>query len=124
MSEVGTVLVVDDEPQVRRMAASVLEAAGYRVFTADGGRAALDVYASRGVRIDAVVLDVAMPEMNGEATFHALRRLDPSARVLFSSGHAPRRQLQRLGGARPARFLAKPYHPSALIRAVKDLIAA
>jgi CheY-like chemotaxis protein/two-component sensor histidine kinase len=116
----GTVLVVDDDGPALRVAERVLERDGYRVLTADNGRAALVVFAERGPAIDLVLLDLTMPELSGWETLRELRQLDPTAKVLLMSGyaHAPDASLE---GAQA--FLAKPYSASELRDAVSALLS-
>ena len=105
----GTVLVVDDEEIVVRVAQSVLDEAGYDVLSASNGREALDVYAPQSGRIDAVLLDMTMPVMGGEETMKRLAARWPDATVIATSGYDLQEAERRFGG-RPAGFLQKPYH--------------
>jgi PAS domain S-box-containing protein len=105
----GTVLVVDDEPQVARVFARVLELAGYSVLTAERGRDAVEHVRKHGASVSAVLLDLTMPEMSGGATFDALRALQPDLRVVLCSGYGsdgPARELMARGCAA---FLQKPF---------------
>ena len=107
------VLLVDDEPLVRRGARRQLERLGYQVVDAENGVRALALYAEKGP-FDAVVLDMSMPEMGGAECFKHLRAHDPHARVLLASGYASDGETDALlaNGARG--FLEKPYSASAL----------
>jgi CheY-like chemotaxis protein len=82
-----TILVVDDESLVREVASRLLKRLGYRVLTASDGRSAIDVYGENVGEIDAVILDLSMPGMDGEACLEELLKIDPGVRVLISSGH-------------------------------------
>jgi two-component system cell cycle sensor histidine kinase/response regulator CckA len=116
-----TVLVVDDEPTVRRAAARLVSRAGYRALEADGGPAALALVEAEDPAqpIDAVLLDLTMPGMTGEETLARLRRLRPRLPVVVTSGReadgAP---------AEASAFVAKPFDfaavHAALRRAVGD----
>jgi two-component system cell cycle sensor histidine kinase/response regulator CckA len=112
-----TILVVDDEPQVRRLATRALEHEGYHVIQATDGLEALGLFTDEA-GIDLLVTDVRMPHTDGIVLAAALRRRYPHVPVLFMSGF-PR-------GTEPAPepFLAKPFEMQALCDRVKELLAA
>jgi len=107
----GTILVVDDERVVRDMAASVLERAGYQVLTARDGLDALSRL-GEGADIDAVLLDVSMPRLDGHQTLERLRELRPDLPVILTSGHAAP---PRGDGAPQVPFLRKPFRRTELL---------
>jgi CheY-like chemotaxis protein len=111
----ATFLVVDDEPQVRRLARRALEREGYRVIEATDGLEALGLF-TQDARIDLLVTDVRMPHTDGIVLAAALRRRFPAIPVLFMSGY-PR-------GSEPAPepFLAKPFEMRALCDRVRELL--
>jgi len=76
-----TILVVDDDGQVRRVLLRFLERRGYRVITADGGERALELFSAE--KPDLVLLDIIMPGLGGRETLRAIMALDPAARVLM-----------------------------------------
>jgi PAS domain S-box-containing protein len=115
----GTVLVVDDEPMVRRLAGWILEDAGYRVLEAGDGVEALELFRSRGGEIDVVLLDFDMPRMDGADTFDAIRAISPGARVLLSTGYGDQPWMERFRGQGLAGTLEKPYAASELVAAVR-----
>ena len=119
----GKVLVVDDEPLVREVAKRTLERAGFEVVLAENGRQAVEIYSQRGARIALVLLDLSMPEMDGEQTLVELRRIDPGVQVLLSSGYDPSSSTRAPLGGRVASFLQKPYTAQALVAAVRRSIA-
>jgi DNA-binding NtrC family response regulator len=112
------VLVVDDDAGVLELARELLCRAGYDVATADGGRAALAQLAEAPAGFDAAVVDVAMPDMDGEQVVRALRSSCPGLPVVVASGYPAAdtsSRFARLGGTT---FLAKPWTPHALEAAV------
>jgi signal transduction histidine kinase/ActR/RegA family two-component response regulator len=121
VGEKRRVLLVDDEPLVRRGARRQLERVGYQVVEAENGVRALAAYAEKGP-FDAVILDLSMPEMGGAECFKRLRALDPEARVLLASGYASDGETDALlvNGARG--FLEKPYTAQALGAALSGCI--
>jgi PAS domain S-box-containing protein len=116
------VLVVDDEPAVRVVARAALEAAGYRVATADGGQAAVEWHARHHPEVAAVVLDMMMPGLAGPAVIARLRATDPAARVLAVSGLRPAGRDADLLTAERVAFLPKPYSDDDLVAAVATLL--
>jgi CheY-like chemotaxis protein len=105
----GTVLVVDDEEDVRLASQAMLESLGFTVMTAEDGPTALKVYGSRNDEIDAVLLDFTMPRLDGEETFRELRRIRTDVRVILSSGYSEREISDRFEGTGLGGFIQKPY---------------
>jgi PAS domain S-box-containing protein len=120
----GVILVVDDEAPILHAARAALEAAGYRVLTARDGRAALDLYARHPGGVTAVVLDVMMPGLDGAATLEELRRRDPEARVLFTSGLRLSAALAVTARDAGVPFLPKPYSADQLLAALGAITPA
>jgi PAS domain S-box-containing protein len=120
----GTILIVDDEELIRRTAKSVLEHSGFRVLFAEGGRQALEIFRSRSVHIDLVLLDMSMPQMSGEETLLHLQEIQPDVRVILSSGFSEDEAVQRFAGKGLAGFLQKPYTAAALADAAARFGAA
>jgi signal transduction histidine kinase len=83
----GTVLVIDDDEDVRGIFVEGLEAYGYRVYEAANGPSALEML-EQGLDVDVAVVDFAMPTMNGAALARAARGLRPGLPIVFASGHA------------------------------------
>ena len=81
-----TILLVDDEAAIVRAVRTVLAANGYRVITAASGEEALAIYGRRDPEIDVVVMDLGLPGAGGEQSLREIRRLDPAARIVVSSG--------------------------------------
>ena len=115
----GTILVVDDEEVVRRTARVTLQKYGYRVLTADNGQAAVQLFESMAREIELVILDLTMPVMGGEAALEHLKRIDPAAKILLSSGFSSAEVTERFQGRGLAGFLQKPYSASKLAEEVQ-----
>ena len=113
----GTVLVVDDERAVRDGAAAVLRGLGYRVFCAEDGASAVELFRERG-DIDAVLLDMVMPRMDGRMTYLALRDVRPDVRVVLTTGFALNEEAQRIMDLGVCEFIAKPYSAEALSQVI------
>ncbi len=117
------VLLVEDDPAVRRLAESVLGTAGYRVTAAASAREALE-FAERGLaEIDLLVTDVVMPGMGGVDLARALRRRRSDLKVIFTSGYPDDTDLSMDRARRPLdEHLQKPFLPNALVRLVRVLL--
>jgi PAS domain S-box-containing protein len=119
-----TILLVEDEEGVRKLARSVLEAKGYRVLEAGHGEEALKVAQAYQASIDLLLADMVMPQMSGSKLAHRLIALRPSIRVIFMSGYSDKAALQQevLGPGTP--FLQKPFTPDSLARKVREVLDA
>ncbi len=118
-----TILLVEDEPMVRAVAAQSLRARGYRVLEAYDGVEALRVAEAHDGPIHLLLTDVVMPHMGGVELAAQLRKARPRTRVLFTSGHAERATAQ--GPLEPGvAFLPKPYVPDSLTRNVRRVLDA
>ena len=106
--DAGTVLVVDDEEIVRATTRSVLEHAGFQVLIANDGDSALEIFREQHERIGAVLLDLSMPNLSGEATLRELQRIDPKVRVVLTSGYSEPETAERFASLGVANFLRKP----------------
>lgn len=116
-----TVLVVDDAGVVRRLAYRLLSEAGYRVFEAGSAVEAVEVVRLARGRIDVVLIDVIMPEVNGVDLARMLQEQSPGLDMVFMSAY-PAEVLAREGlRDLRVRFLAKPFTREDLLRAVARL---
>ena len=117
----GTILLVEDEPDVRSLNARALTQRGYTVLAAANGREALEVFESQNGAIDLVVSDVMMPEMDGPTLAKELRSRNPSLKIIFVSGYAEDALDKDLSATT---FLSKPLSLKQLVAAVKETMAA
>ena len=113
----ATILVVDDLDPLRQVCAAILRRAGYAVFEAAGGYAALQIADQYG-GMDLVILDSSMPGLSGRQTFDAMRQRFPDLKVVFVSGYAAD-TLQGLQADPHWTFLQKPFDGPALLQAVR-----
>ncbi|MDE3156583.1 MAG: PAS domain S-box protein [Acidobacteriota bacterium] len=119
-----TVLVVEDEEEVRHFACRVLERQGYRVLEAPHAGAALRLAASHGGPIHLLLTDVVMPKMGGPVLADQLSRRYPSMRVLYMSGYGEDELRDHGFAIGTALFLPKPFLPETLARRVRDILDA
>jgi two-component system cell cycle sensor histidine kinase/response regulator CckA len=118
-----TLLVVDDEEMVRRLAARMLVMLGYRVLEARGGQEAVRMLRRGAHRINGVITDVAMPGIGGRELGETILRCWPQIRVLYMSGFAAKRMVNE-GALDPSQaFIQKPFTSEQLGRKVRELLA-
>jgi DNA-binding NtrC family response regulator len=118
-----SLLVVDDEQMVRRLAARMLTSLGYRIIEADSGLAAVRVLQRMAQRISAVVTDVAMPGIGGRQLGDTIAQCWPQVRVLYMSGFPAQRMVNE-GALDPSQpFLQKPFTSEQLGRKIRELLS-
>ena len=119
------ILLIEDEPSLRRALCLALERSGHEVIEAGDGREAMAAFQAQPV--DLVVTDLIMPEMEGVETIRALRKLSPVLPIIAITGGgrgAPASYLtlaQRFGASK---MIAKPFEPDILCKAVASLLGA
>ncbi len=119
-----TILLVEDETAVRKIARLALETHGYRVIETANGKHALEVAENPADRIDLLVSDVVMPEMSGPGLAEKLQKLRPGLMVLYMSGYTDD-EIFRNGLMRAnASYLQKPFAPVTLARRVREILDA
>ena len=117
-----TILLVEDEDQVRTVASSILTALGYQVVTTSGPSEALRASELHGGRIDLLLTDIVMPEMNGRQLAKRIALFRPNIATVFMSGYTDNAiQHQGVLDASDA-FLQKPFNPSSLARKVREVL--
>jgi len=119
----GTVLVVEDAPEVRRLTRGVLESQGYRVIEAVDGEDAVQQFLLHQDEVQLVIMDVIMPKLNGKEAFAEIARVRPGTKVLFTSGYTPDEVNRKGVHFGRDNFLAKPSSPQALLKMVTELLA-
>jgi PAS domain S-box-containing protein len=121
----GTVLVVDDEDAVRKLAVTALQRFGYRTLAASGGEEALQILDDPAkAPVDIVLLDLSMPGMDGAEVLEAIARRDRRVPVLFSSGYSEDAVAGQIHGRGVAGFIRKPYSPGELVDRVQRALAS
>jgi PAS domain S-box-containing protein len=117
-----TLLLVEDEPLILRMAKRVLSELGYTVLSAADGFEALEVLARHPGTVQLLITDVVMPRMSGRELASRVTTLRPDIRVLYSSGYAADEIGEDGVLGEGINFLAKPYVPSRLADAVREVL--
>jgi len=116
-----SVLLVDDEELIRRVGERLLRKLGYKVTVAVDGHGAVDLLRERASDYQLVILDLVMPGLDGEETFHQLREIDPLVPIILSSGYSRDEKVKRLLMAGANGFLQKPFELKHLARALKQV---
>lgn len=119
MTGTGEILVIDDEEMLCEFNKMLLEQNGYGVFTASSGREGLEIYKKHEKEIQLVLLDMAMPGMDGAQVFRYLREINPVVKVLITSGYTSEEKVPDgvLG------FLKKPYRAKDLVEAISQALS-
>jgi two-component system, cell cycle sensor histidine kinase and response regulator CckA len=117
-----TILLAEDEQDVREVAREFLESGGYTVIEARDGADALKRMESHNGAIDLLVTDMVMPGMTGQELTARLQQSHPAIRVLYMSGYSERAAMDSTRGASSMHLLSKPFSRWALLRAVHDIL--
>ncbi len=119
----GRVLVVDDEQSIRRTACLMLENIGFETISAIDGLDAVEIFKQEHEHIDAVLLDMTMPNMDGKAAFREMLLIDPGVRVILCSGYNEQEATSHFAGKGLAGFIQKPYRLDVLRQTLKDIFS-
>jgi two-component system cell cycle sensor histidine kinase/response regulator CckA len=122
LSGSATVLLVEDEDAVRMGGVRALTSRGYTVHEASSGVEALEVFEALGGKVDIVVSDVVMPEMDGPTLLGELRKRQPDIKFVFVSGYAEDAFAKNLPADAHFGFLPKPFSLKQLATIVKDVL--
>ena len=117
-----TILLVDDEANVRRLVRKILESSGYTILEASRGTEALQICQKYEGPVHLLVTDVIMPGMNGQSLTEQVTTLRPHARVLYMSGCADSTLLTLSERKTEIAFIQKPFTPDALTRKVREVL--
>jgi two-component system, cell cycle sensor histidine kinase and response regulator CckA len=118
----GTILVVEDIPQIADLSSRFLHNAGYPVITAATGQEAIAIYQAKKREISLVILDLIMPEMSGTECLMELVKIDPSVKVLIASGFSPCDELHREINPLVKGFVQKPFAMTQLLDGVRSVL--
>jgi len=117
-----TILIVDDEKDLADVARRNLKLLGYTVLTAGTGRDAIETYRREHDRIDLVLLDYMMPDMDGEDTYAELKKINPDVKVILSSGYDEKGKVKPLLDAGVDGFVHKPFHLAELSQTIRNVL--
>ena len=114
------ILVVEDDLSTARLMRAILKHAGYHVHTADNGLLALELMDNQ--HIDLIVLDIMMPEMDGNTAIRTLQKMDPKVKIIACSGVDPKVSLANPGHADADLVLSKPYTGQDLLNSLHYIL--
>jgi PAS domain S-box-containing protein len=118
----GRILMVDDESVIRTTGKKLLEDLGYEVVLAENGKQGIDIFNKEHQSFDLVILDMIMPDLNGEDCFFAMKEIDPTVSIIISSGFTRDADLKNLKDKGLAGFVRKPYRLYDLSKVISDVI--
>ncbi len=116
------ILLVEDEESVRAFSARALKATGYEVFEAEGGEEAIEVLEDLDYKVDLIISDVVMPEMDGPTMLKAIRDKMPDLKIIFVSGYAEESVRRDIEDDQSVDFLPKPYSLDQINTKVKEVL--
>lgn len=117
-----TVLVLDDEPDMRKLVSAMLTSNGYTVLTADDGESAIRTFQKSKQPVDLVLLDVVSPGLSGPMVADRITELQPGTRVLFMSGYENTNVVRRYVVDQGFALLTKPFTADQLVRKVREVL--
>lgn len=119
-----SVLVAEDEPDLLALVSNMLEDLGMKVLRASNGNEALAVQDDYEGKIDLLLTDVVMPELNGVDLADLLKELRPDVNVIFMSGYPAKGQMARVEIPEDAVFIAKPIEYDALVKVIYTILSS
>ncbi len=118
----GSVLLADDEPDVRGVIRAMLETLGYEVTEARDGAEAVEIFRQRAAEIDLVILDLVMPRLTGEAALAQIRRIAPGMPAILISGYDESGRIREIVAGGFGGFLQKPFRRQDLGKMARELL--
>jgi hypothetical protein len=115
------ILLVDDEYVIREVSKLTLESNGYNVLLAADGIEAVGLFAQNRDKIDFVITDMNMPNMNGPTLIRTLQKMKPSLPIIGASGLTDKTKLDEVGDLNISSFLSKPYTAEKLLEVISEL---
>ena len=118
----GLLLIADDEEAVRVVAREILERQGFTTLVAVDGREAIDLFMGRPDEVTAALIDLTMPQVNGQEVMEALRAVRPDLPVIITSGYSELDIMERFHQSPPTAFIQKPYRSRELVSLVRRVL--
>jgi PAS domain S-box-containing protein len=117
-----TILLVDDEENIRKPGEEMLTEFGYKVITASDGENALDIYQKNDGKANLVILDLIMPGMGGSQCLQELIKINPLVKVIVASGYSISRSEKEIIDAKAKGFIRKPYNVREMLNLVREVL--
>ncbi|MBW2605640.1 MAG: response regulator [Deltaproteobacteria bacterium] len=118
----GTVLLVDDEEVIQKVCKELLENIGYKVFLANDGKKAIELYRKNQDEIDIVLLDMIMPNMSGGEAYDRMKKINPDIKVLLSSGYSIDGEATAILNRGCDSFIQKPFSINELSEKIRSIL--
>jgi CheY-like chemotaxis protein len=119
---VGTILLVDDEETIRSVTRRMLERAGFTVVTCDNGKEAIQLFKDLGDHLSCVLMDLTMPQMDGDVASHEMFRIRTDIPIILSSGYNSQDIKNRFAGTGLMSFIQKPYSMATLLETLHSVL--
>ncbi len=119
----GLIMLVDDEDIVLDVGTQMIEKIGYSVIKAKNGKEAITLFRKHKAQVSLVILDLRMPEMDGECAYELLKEIEPEIKVLISSGCSLRDEANQNLKYGCNGFIQKPFNLKTLSQKVEELIS-
>lgn len=117
-----TVLLADDDPDIRDLFRCTLEAADFNVIEAEDGDKAVKLFTSRKDEISIFLSDVMMPKKNGVEAYIEIKKINPDIKALLMSGHSPDFLINKIISEDKCKFLMKPIAPLELLKQISEML--
>jgi CheY-like chemotaxis protein len=117
----GSVLVIEDEEGLRVAVSKMLRMNGLTVFEAANGKDGAELFGASAPAIDAVLLDLTLPEMSGAEVLRALRQIRPNVKVIITSAYSQGYVLTATAGQQPCQYIRKPYRFDELLGLLRNV---
>lgn len=121
MQDKETLLLIDDEEAILIVTRMMLEGIGYSVLTASKGRKGIDIFQENSDRINTVLTDLIMPDMNGLEALKEMKKIRSNVKVILVSGYNEQDIIQRFGDAGFSGFIQKPYSMEDLLKTISSI---
>ncbi|MBI4685255.1 MAG: PAS domain S-box protein [Nitrospirae bacterium] len=118
----GTILIAEDDADVRKIMKAVIESAGYSVIEAANGKDAVDKFTENKDSIDLLLLDVIMPQKSGEKAYEEIAKIKPGIRAIFVSGYSSELVNKKYLMEEKLNFIQKPISPNELINKIRKIL--
>lgn len=116
------ILIVEDEPSVRKFLETLLRKFGYELLLAEDGQAAVELFAANRDRVSLIVMDMIMPRKNGKEAYDEIKLLQPNVKVLYTSGYTADFIQNRGAFDHGTELVMKPVQPLEFVRKIREML--
>jgi CheY-like chemotaxis protein len=119
-----TVLIVDDEELLRDVTSIMIEDHGGKALTAEDGQKGVEIFSANPEKIDLVLVDFSMPNMNGFEALQKMRQIRPSVKAIMVSGLSITPEVAALQASKEVFFMSKPFREAELVNAINTMLGS